>query len=1096
IALGFRSSVEKFSAPVNAPPIVIKDPRLALDAVQKRTVEKCLDPAERFNLIQGPPGTGKTTVIVELVRQFYEQGKKVLVVSQSNPAIDNIALKLLALQNTEPDLLFARVGNNQESIDERVCGNNSLKKTILAQMKKSGKGQIVLGTNNGFILDTAVADDEFYAADYDVVIVEEAGRATFTETLFPISYARDNFRGNRPNDSKAILVGDHKQLPAYGIDDEEIAEIKETLKHRTSSSERWLDMVLHPSRIREFKTSLFETMWNEKGFFEDGVNRHFLNTNRRSHPVIALLVSKLFYAMTIKADDPKNHLPLEPDTIKLIDYARGEDISKVRRGTEGEIYEEKVGTSYRNVREAVIAVKEIERVMSQYDASGKYRYGLEDITVITPYKPQRKMISKAVLVRAILNDMWNRNIPADTAFSAERLELLRGTLNGELNASEKSYVESAIRALGGISRDDRSFEKQMLNVSGLFMFLPGKPDFSKRCLSYTDIPKLNLFEVETVDSAQGAENKVVILSLVRSNRGGEIGFMGTDDGLQRLNVAFSRAQEKFILIGDFTHTLTKEPVASAKKSPNYWRAKRIFRDTVEYMNLLYPAKGPGQGLGPGAKRAGTPADGQRAKGIEHSGRATTMPSALCSLPEGPQCEHLPIFDMKGRVLIGEILKAVAAVKAHGDRPMLWRVALELKISPGKLKMYIIAKLKRIPKDLGVIDEKIGINGGPGLILTDLVITDAVKSCRTNLFLPTVSAVADNIGMEKRALTAYIISSGREPAFYGIFDDELSDEKIMATADLLEGAGETPTLDTAAYSAGHKTNYFNHFILTKAGAAARERIQKARVIITSETVKASVARLKEKGISHPTRKDVTKDMGLLNGGALGRAAKDKAFNLTACGVEDDKVIMKPHNDRLWLAELLKIAAPEDTQKYIKVILSMLANGELGIVSAFSLIWAVLRQKADSVTIDHEIAKITGKTWSNVSARLIGTAKDIPAKNGVIEIIKTHAIKMMDASRNVQKAKKILNMIHSIETGEKAFAKDDVAFMVDFAKPFAFLFPELKVKRIGSDDDVNLNEDQKLALLASFLGGDTFSGIARALGAKVGDISIAVSKFCLM
>ena len=55
------------------------------------------------------------------------------------------------------------------------------------------------------------------------------------------------------------------------------------------------------------------------------------------------------------------------------------------------------------------------------------------------------------------------------------------------------------------------------------------------------------FNVVTVDSYQGEENKVVILSLVRSNDNNQIGFLGVDN---RVCVALSRAQCGFYLFGN------------------------------------------------------------------------------------------------------------------------------------------------------------------------------------------------------------------------------------------------------------------------------------------------------------------------------------------------------------------------------------------------------------------------------------------------------------------------------------------------------------------------------------------------------------------
>lgn len=62
-------------------------------------------------------------------------------------------------------------------------------------------------------------------------------------------------------------------------------------------------------------------------------------------------------------------------------------------------------------------------------------------------------------------------------------------------------------------------------------------------------------EIGSVDGFQGREKKVVIISLVRSNPEGDIGFLGE---LRRMNVALTRAQRKLLVIGD-SATITYEP---------------------------------------------------------------------------------------------------------------------------------------------------------------------------------------------------------------------------------------------------------------------------------------------------------------------------------------------------------------------------------------------------------------------------------------------------------------------------------------------------------------------------------------------------------
>ena len=96
-------------------------------------------------------------------------------------------------------------------------------------------------------------------------------------------------------------------------------------------------------------------------------------------------------------------------------------------------------------------------------------------------------------------------------------------------------------------------------------FLPGIEPFSIAVISpYREQIRLlkELFaemtdniSVNTIDSFQGQERDMVIISMTRSNPDGEIGFLSD---IRRMNVAMTRAKKKLVIVGD-SSTLARLP---------------------------------------------------------------------------------------------------------------------------------------------------------------------------------------------------------------------------------------------------------------------------------------------------------------------------------------------------------------------------------------------------------------------------------------------------------------------------------------------------------------------------------------------------------
>ena len=80
-------------------------------------------------------------------------------------------------------------------------------------------------------------------------------------------------------------------------------------------------------------------------------------------------------------------------------------------------------------------------------------------------------------------------------------------------------------------------------------------------------PYRQLIAVNTVDGFQGQERDIIVISLVRSNEEGQIGFL---NDLRRMNVAITRARMKLIILGN-PDTLTKH---------------HFYRKLYEYINSI------------------------------------------------------------------------------------------------------------------------------------------------------------------------------------------------------------------------------------------------------------------------------------------------------------------------------------------------------------------------------------------------------------------------------------------------------------------------------------------------------------------------------
>nr|XP_020739711.1 DNA-binding protein SMUBP-2 [Odocoileus virginianus texanus] len=137
-------------------------------------------------------------------------------------------------------------------------------------------------------------------------------------------------------------------------------------------------------------------------------------------------------------------------------------------------------------------------------------------------------------------------------------------------------------------------------------------------------------EIRSVDGFQGREKEAVILSFVRSNRKGEVGFLAED---RRVNVAVTRARRHVAVVCD-SRTVSNH--AFLKALVDYLTEHGEVRTAFEYLHDIVPENYSHEGAQAGGKPRGSAATGRRAPGGAGPGRKKPSGTPLGSSEAQPQ----------------------------------------------------------------------------------------------------------------------------------------------------------------------------------------------------------------------------------------------------------------------------------------------------------------------------------------------------------------------------------------------------------------------------------------------------------------------------
>ncbi|ORZ15998.1 P-loop containing nucleoside triphosphate hydrolase protein [Lobosporangium transversale] len=485
--------------------------------------------AEQVALIHGPPGTGKTFTLVELVRQFVLQKKRVLVCGPSNISVDNLVERLSAYRlnivrvghpaRVLPSVLdhsldvLSRtsdqgrlVNDIRVELDEtfqkiQKCKFRSERKQLFQEVKQLRKdfrtreklvvkelvqgASVVLSTLNG------CAAKPLWGEKFDIVIIDEATQALEAECWIAISKG-----------AKVVLAGDHLQLPPTIIS--EGISLSSILAAETLSLTKELKLQ-RDRAVRVGASASFE------------VPALDIEKIAKDSDYSSFLLSTTMFARLLGCF-PKDDSKLIKRTL-VIQYRMHEDIMTF---SSQKLYQNLLIADESCRKWLLKDLPEVKRLRVSSDEEKDTDHALVFLDTSMAGMPE---------------ETENQENSGATASSPSS-----GIDDSKLNRGEAATVVDYVRSLihSGVSAKDIAIITPYSAQNALL-----------RQLLRDDYPDI---EIGTVDGFQGREKQAVILTLVRSNDSGDVGFLSDR---RRLNVAMTRSKRQLCVVGD-SETLGKK----------------------------------------------------------------------------------------------------------------------------------------------------------------------------------------------------------------------------------------------------------------------------------------------------------------------------------------------------------------------------------------------------------------------------------------------------------------------------------------------------------------------------------------------------------
>ena len=471
----------------------------SLNNSQKEALRKALA-SKNFFLIHGPFGTGKTRTLIELINQEHFLNSKILATAESNNAIDNI-LERLAESNSQINL--TRLGHPQRVDKENV-------KFTLAYKVENHQLSEKIDKLRNEVDKLSKKRDEFIKPS------PRYRRGYSDNEIYKMGMSNRGGRGVSPK----IMNSMAKWLDVNKDIDDLHSEIN-IVEDRIIK-----DIVLNSDVILSTNSSAaLEDIENIK--FDVAI---IDEASQATIPSVLIPIAKA--NKFVLAGDHKQL----PPTI----------ISKKAQSLEDTLFE-KLINKYPDKSSLLNVQYRMNNRLMEFPNSEFYNSKLDGGDDV------EDIIISDILEESKLSEIEEVSIEDQLISSKEPLifvDTSRINRNREKQLKDSKSIVNILEA------------ELTLKIASFYQKL-GVSDNDIGIISpYADqvnlIKSKTAIETKTVDGFQGREKEIIIISTVRSNDRGNIGFL---NDLRRLNVALTRAKRKLIIIGN-KDTLNVNPTYS------------------------------------------------------------------------------------------------------------------------------------------------------------------------------------------------------------------------------------------------------------------------------------------------------------------------------------------------------------------------------------------------------------------------------------------------------------------------------------------------------------------------------------------------------